>query len=62
MVNLGITGVVIWLTLVVTMFAAWTTHVINTIQDNEWILLIIGIIVPPIGWLHGIAIWFGWVS
>ena len=39
--------------------AAWITHVINTIQDQQWILLIVGALVFPVGIIHGIGIWFG---
>jgi len=40
-------------------FAAWLTHVINTIQNEEWIFLLAGAIFAPIGIIHGIGIWFG---
>ncbi len=39
--------------------AAWLTHVINTIQNEEWIFLLAGAIFAPIGVIHGIGIWFG---
>jgi hypothetical protein len=52
-----------WLATVVFVFvlplAAWITHVINTIQDEQWILLIVGAFVFPIGIIHGIGVWFG---
>jgi len=40
-------------------FAAWLTHVINTIQNEEWVFLLAGAIFAPIGVIHGIGIWFG---
>lgn len=40
-------------------FAAWLTHVINTIQNEEWFFLLAGAIFAPIGMVHGIGIWFG---
>ncbi len=39
--------------------AAWLTHVINTIQNEEWFFLLAGAIFAPIGIVHGIGIWFG---
>lgn len=39
--------------------ATWITHVIVCIKTSAWILLIIGIFVPPIGWVHGAGVWFG---
>jgi hypothetical protein len=39
--------------------SAWVTHVINTIQAEEWIFLLAGAIFAPIGVIHGIGIWFG---
>jgi hypothetical protein len=43
----------------VSLFAAWCYHVIDCIRDEQWLLLIVGIFVPPIGWLHGFAVMFG---
>lgn len=39
--------------------AGWVTHVVITIQDENWILLAIGAIGVPIGVIHGIGHWFG---
>ena len=39
--------------------ASWITHVIVCIQDEQWVLLVIGIFVFPIGVIHGIGSWFG---
>jgi len=46
-------------TLVVSMLPAWITHVIVTIQAEQWILLVVGAIVWPVGVVHGWGIWFG---
>lgn len=45
-----------------TVAAAWITHILVSIKTSSWILLIIGIFVPPIGWIHGIGYWFGFFS
>lgn len=42
-----------------TLFAAWVTHVIVSIQTASWVLLVMGAIVFPIGIIHGIGVWFG---
>jgi hypothetical protein len=41
--------------------AAWATHVIVCINSSAWVLLVVGIVVPPIGYLHGVGIWFGFI-
>jgi hypothetical protein len=48
--------------IVLTTVAAWATHVIVCINSSAWILLVVGIVVPPIGLLHGVGIWFGWIA
>jgi hypothetical protein len=39
--------------------AAWVTHVIVCIQGSEWILLLFGCIVAPVGVVHGYGVWLG---
>jgi len=53
--NLAVVYIAVFLTLSV----AWLSHVVVSIQTQSWILLIIGIVVPPIGWVHGVMTWFG---
>lgn len=45
---------------VFTTVAAWVTHVVVCIKSASWILLVFGIVMPPIGFIHGIGTWFGW--
>lgn len=45
--------------LFVSFLAAWITHVISTIQSEEFLLLLVGAIFFPIGIIHGFGIWFG---
>lgn len=40
--------------------AAWLTHVVVSIQQAKWLLLIAGAFVFPVGCVHGTGIWFGW--
>ena len=51
--------IALWAVLALTSLSAWVTHVINTIQAEEWIFLLAGAIFAPIGVIHGIGIWFG---
>lgn len=44
---------------VLTMFAAWLTHVIVCIQTSSWVFLLAGAICAPVGVVHGIGLWFG---
>lgn len=50
------------LILVIGSFLAWLEHVITTIQNHDYILLIIGAFIPPIGVIHGIGLWLGWFT
>ena len=40
-------------------FAAWITHVVTCILAHEWLFMIIGALVAPIGVVHGVMIWMG---
>jgi uncharacterized membrane protein YGL010W len=40
--------------------AAWVTHVVVCIKTTSWILMVFGIVIPPIGIIHGWGVWFGW--
>lgn len=46
-------------TIIITLIATYITHIINTLMTGKYILLLIGVIVPPIGMLHGLGLWFG---
>ena len=52
---LAITGLLVFATLI----SSWVTHVVACIKASAWILLLFGVFVPPIGWIHGIGVWFG---
>ncbi|WP_315782343.1 hypothetical protein [Bradyrhizobium sp. SZCCHNPS1003] len=43
----------------VTSIAALVTHVISCVKAASIALLIIGIILPPVGVIHGWGIWLG---
>jgi hypothetical protein len=40
-------------------FSAWMTHVVTTIKDGRFLLLLCGAVMFPIGVIHGWGIWLG---
>ena len=46
-------------TVVFSTIPAWLTHVIHTIQAEQWLFLLAGAIFAPIGVIHGWGLWFG---
>lgn len=48
-----------WAAMILTIAAAWVTHVVVCIKASAWILLIVGSIVAPVGVVHGIGVWLG---
>jgi hypothetical protein len=40
-------------------FAAWLTHIIHCLQNDQWGFLIAGAIAFPIGIIHGLGLWVG---
>ena len=51
-------GVVI---VAITCFAAWLTHIVTCLTAGKWGFLIAGAIFAPIGVVHGVMIWLGFV-
>ena len=39
--------------------AAWLTHIVATIKAGAYVLLLAGALVPPVGVIHGVMVWFG---
>ena len=42
-----------------TIAAAYVQHFITAINGEQWVVLVIGAIMPPLGVLHGILVWLG---
>ena len=38
--------------------AAWVTNIVACCIQGEWSNLLVGVLVPPIGIIHGIGVWF----
>ena len=56
----SITGILlVWAIMAAMFFAPWVTHIIVTIRSEQWLLLIAGAIMFPIGIIHGWGIWLG---
>jgi len=45
--------------IVLTVMAAWFTHVIHCLIVGKYLLLIAGAFVFPVGIIHGFGLWFG---
>lgn len=40
-------------------FAAWVTHIVRCLTEEQWGFLIAGAIMFPVACIHGWLIWFG---
>lgn len=59
-----IAGWVVGIAAVVMLFGPWVTHIVWCIgkaseTGSAIALLIVGALFAPIGWVHGICLWFG---
>ena len=45
--------------LLVALVAGWITHIVYCFQNAEYLLLLAGALVAPVGSIHGIGLWFG---
>jgi len=53
-----ILGVVVGVAFTVFVIAAWLTHIIVCLKTAAWGFLIAGALFFPIGFIHGVGIWF----
>lgn len=54
-VSAALAGIILFLMLI----AAWFTHVISCILQEQFVLLVAGAVMAPIAVIHGFGIWFG---
>ena len=54
----GIGMILVWFAIVGTIFAGWLTHIVYCFENHQWLLLIAGAILAPIGVVHGWGLWF----
>lgn len=52
-------GVMFMVAFVLATVGAWVQHLITTVSEEMWVLLVVGAIIPPVGVLHGWLVWFG---
>ena len=52
-------GWIAGVTFVMTMIAAWLTHIFHCLFAAKYLLLIAGAFIAPVGVIHGIGLWFG---
>ena len=55
----GLGAIVAMIVFLITMFAAWFTHVVVCIKTASYLFLIAGAVFAPIGAIHGIGVWLG---
>ena len=48
-----------WLLLIPVSLIAMITHIVWCIQNREFLFMIAGAIIGPLGIIHGICLWFG---
>ena len=56
---IGGSGCLIWFCGILLAFAGWINHVVHCIQNEQWILLLVGALAAPIGIIHGLGLWIG---
>ena len=52
--------IALWVMIIPILSSPWITHTFYTYQSGDLKLFFIGSFIPPIGWIHGIGLWFGW--
>jgi hypothetical protein len=55
----GRAAILFFLSAGMVMFVPIIIHIIQCVKDDWAAMLIIGLIVPPVGWVHGVGILFG---
>jgi len=38
---------------------AYVQHFITSVSNEQWVLMVLGAIIPPVGMLHGWLVWLG---
>ncbi len=50
---------VIQIFIVLVLVGSWLTHVVTCLIQAKYLLLLVGVIFPPIGVIHGFGNWLG---
>lgn len=56
---LEVKGFVLWFFIYVVAVAGFVQHVVTCIKEEMVLFLTVGVIIPPIGVLHGWCVWAG---
>lgn len=56
---LAIGAIIFYIFAIIATIGAWIQHVITCIATEQWILLVVGAIVAPVGVIHGWGVWLG---
>ena len=43
-----------------TMLCPWIYHIVYCLKNHEYVLLIAGAVITPVGWIHGLGAFFNW--
>ena len=42
------------------MLSPWIYHLVYCFKNHEYVLLIAGAVIPPVGWIHGLGAFLNW--
>jgi hypothetical protein len=48
------------LSAIIAVVGGWWTHILISLHAHDWAFLVFGVIVMPVGVLHGWGHWIGW--
>lgn len=57
-----VSTVILFLVGLIVALGPYFNHLYVTFTDEKYILLLVGALIPPIGWIHGLGAFFGWWS
>ena len=43
-----------------TMLSPWIYNIVYCFKNHEYVLLMVGAAIPPVGWIHGLGAFFNW--
>ena len=38
---------------------AWITHIVTAIAAKSWLFMIVGALIVPVAFVHGVSVWLG---
>ena len=52
--------IMLWITILLAIFVPYLNHLRFCFVEQEYVLLIVGALLAPIGWIHGLGNLLGW--